>query len=449
MSDLSWNAARDQVVHHLQNLVRIKSINPPGNEIGVANYLAEVLRGEGYDPVVIESAPGRGNVVARYRGDGSLPPLLLFGHTDVVPVEPEHWTHDPFGGELVDGYVWGRGALDMKGMVAMELVTMLLLKRQAVPLMRDVIFAATADEEDMGKYGISWLVQNQPDLVRAEYGLSEFGGYPLYLDGRRFYPCQVAEKGVCWLRARVHGQPGHGSQPHADNAVVKLSRALARMGSQRLPLHVTPVVREFIETIAETIGGARGLALRGLLNPLTHNAVLDQLTATDEELGNNLHAMLHNTVSPTGLRAGQRPNVIPSEAEAVLDGRVLPGFSSQEFMAEVSAVLGPEVELEIIQESRPLEMPSNTPLFEAMRAGLCRHDPEAIVLPYMLLGATDAKFTAKLGITSYGFSPLRLPPDLQFMRLAHGHDERVPVDALGFGVQVLYEVVRDFCSTAL
>ncbi len=446
MSNLSWDAVRDEVVRHLQNLIRIDSTNPPGNETAVANYLAQALRGEGYEPVVVESAPGRGNMVARYQGDGSLPPLLLFGHTDVVPVEPELWKHAPFGGELVDGCVWGRGALDMKGMVAMELVVMLLLKRQARALKRDVIFAATADEENMGRYGIGWLAQYHPHLVQAEYGLSEFGGYPLYLDGYRFYPCQAAEKGVCWLRARARGRPGHGSQPHADNAIVHLARALDRLGSQRLPLQITPIARQFVERIAQTIGGARGQALLGLLDPRTHDALLDQLMASDEPLGGSLHAMLHNTVSPTGLLAGQRPNVIPSMAEAVLDGRLVPGCSTQEFINQVSAVLGPEVELEIIHESLPLEMPTDTALFEAMQAGLRRYDPEAIALPYMLLGATDAKFTSKLGTISYGFSPLRLPPDFHFMQLAHGHNERVPVDALDFGIKVLYQVVCDFCQ---
>lgn len=446
MPNPNWNAVRDEVVHHLQNLIRINTVNPPGNETAVANYLAQVLRSEGYEPLVLESAPGRGNLIARYSGDGSLPPLLLFGHTDVVPAEAEHWRHDPFGGELADGCIWGRGALDMKGMVAMELVTMLLLQRQAVRLKRDVIFAATADEENMGRYGLGWLVQNHPDLVRAEYGLSEFGGYTLELAGRRFYPCQAAEKGVCWFKARARGSPGHGSQPHADNAVVKLARALDRMARRRLPLHVTPVVREFIETIAHTLGGARSLVLRALLNPATHNIALNQLMSVNQQLSRALDAMLHNTVSPTGLQAGQRPNVIPSTSEAMLDGRILPGLSAQDLLDQVAAVMGPEIELEILHQSPPLEMPVNTPLFDAMRAALRRYDPQAIVLPYMLLGATDAKFTASLGVVSYGFSPLRLPPDLDLMQLAHGHNERVPVEALEFGVQVLYTLVHDFCQ---
>jgi len=451
MSELAWDAIRNQVVTHLQNLIRINSSNPPGNEIAVANYLADVLRDEGYEPVVIESAPGRGNMVARYNTPpgserGKQAPLLLFGHIDVVPAEAEHWTHDPFGGVLADGCVWGRGALDMKSMVAMELVVMLLLKRHAVHLNRDVIFAATADEEDSGRYGMGWLIKNRPDLVRAEYGLSEFGGFSLYIDGRRFYPCQVAEKGVCWLKARVRGRPGHGSQPRSDNAVVSLAQAVARLSEQRLPLHITPVAREFVETVSQTIGGPLGQMLEELLDPRTHAAALDQLMAADAQLGSSMHAMLHHTVCPTGLRAGQRPNVIPSMAEAVLDGRVLPGFSTQDFMAEVSAILGPEVELEIIHASYPLEMPSNTPLYEEIQASLRRHDPEAISVPYMLSGATDAKFTSQLGIISYGFSPLRLPPDLPFMQLAHGHDERVPVSALDFGIQALYEVVCGFCG---
>ncbi|HHH41942.1 MAG TPA: M20/M25/M40 family metallo-hydrolase, partial [Chloroflexi bacterium] len=221
--EINWQEATEEAVRHLQGLIRINTTNPPGNERVAADYLAELLSAEGYDPVVLESAPGRGNVVARYRGSGEAPPLLLLSHLDVVPVEPEHWDHAPFGGEVADGIVWGRGALDMKSIVVMQLMTMLLLKREEVPLKRDVIFAATADEEMGGRYGAGFLVDEHLDLIRAEHALSEFGGFPIDLGGRRIYLCQVAEKGICWVRMRARGRPGHGSTPHRDNAVVKLA----------------------------------------------------------------------------------------------------------------------------------------------------------------------------------------------------------------------------------
>jgi len=437
---------RDEAVRHLQNLVRINTTNPPGNETAAAQYLDGALRAEGYTPLMLESAPGRGDLIARFRGDGSLPPLLLFGHTDVVPAEPEHWTHPPFGGELADGFVWGRGVLDMKAMVTMELMTMLLLARHQARLKRDVIFAATADEEYEGKYGLGWLVREHPDLIRAEWGLSEFGGYSMTVGGRRIYPCQTAEKGVCWLKLIARGKPGHGAVPHDDNAVSKLTRTVDRVAHTRLPLHITPVASRYIRGVARAMGGWQRIALLGLLSPITHDWALRQLETRHQEQARPLAALFHNTATPTQLTAGNAPNVIPSTAEAILDGRLLPGFNRDSFLAELRPLLGPEIAFEVIEYGGPLEMPIDTPLFEAMTAGLRRHDPDAVVLPCMLAGATDAKFAAKLGIKSYGFSPLKLEPGEPFGELIHGHDERVSVNALGFGVQVLYEVVRDFCQ---
>ena len=434
-------------MRHLQNLVRINTTNPPGNETEAARYLDGALRAEGYEPAILESAPGRGNLVARFKGDGSLPPLLLFSHTDVVPVEAEHWTHPPFSGDLAHGCVWGRGTLDMKSMVTMELMTMLLLARGKIPLKRDVIFAATADEEVEGKYGLGWLAREQPDLIRAEWGFSEFGGYSLPVNGRRVYPCQTAEKGVCWLKLRARGKPGHAALPHGDNAVARLAHAVDRLTRRRMPLRVTPTAARYARGMAQVMGGVRGLALQALLNRVTHDRALDWLMAREPEHARSLASMFHNTATPTQLNAGQAPNVIPSTAEAVLDGRLLPGFDRSSFLAELTPLLGPDIEIEVMEYGAPLEMPVDTPLFHAMTAGLRRHDPAAIVLPYLLSGATDAKFAAWLGIKSYGFSPLKLEVGEPFGELIHGHDERVPVRALAFGVQVLYEVVRDFCSS--
>jgi acetylornithine deacetylase/succinyl-diaminopimelate desuccinylase-like protein len=446
VTEFEWTSLHDEAVRHLQNLVRINTTNPPGNETEAARYLEGMLRAEGYEPVILESAPGRGNLVARFKGDGTFPPLLLFSHTDVVPVEAEHWTRPPFSGDLADGCVWGRGTLDMKSMVAMELMTMLLLARHKVPLRRDVIVAATADEEAEGKYGLGWLVREYPDLIRAEWGFSEFGGYSLPVDGHRVYPCQTAEKGVCWLKLRARGKPGHAALPHGDNAVAHLAHALDRLTRRRLPLHITPTAARYVQGMSAVMGGAPGLALRALLNRFTHERALDWLMARELEHARALVGMFHNTATPTQLSAGQAPNVIPSTAEAVLDGRLLPGFDRSSFLAELAPLLGPDIEVQVMEYGAPLETPVDTPLFQAMAAGLGRHDPAAIVLPYMLSGATDAKFAAQLGIKSYGFSPLKLEVGEPFGELIHGHDERVPVRALAFGVQVLYEVVRDFCS---
>ncbi len=443
---LNWDDLAAETVHHLQALIRIPTVNPPGNEKPAAEYLAEVLVTEGYDPVVLESAPGRGNVIARYRGSGEAPPLLLLSHLDVVPVESEKWARDPFGGEMVDGYIWGRGALDMKFATAMQLETMLLLARQKLPLKRDVIFVATADEEADGLYGIGYLVDHHLEKIRAEYALTEFGGFPISLGGKRIYLCQVAEKGICWVRMRARGTPGHGSVPHADNAVVKLAEAVAKLGRATLPFHATDAVAGMVEGMAVALGGLRGAIWRGVLNPALSPFIL-RWVIRDPRQAHYFHALLHNTVSPTVLQAGSKTNVIPSEAEAELDGRILPGQSLDSFLAEVRSVVGDHFEFEPIIVAPPVATDYRTPLFAAMAEGLRRHDPETVaVVPMMVTSGTDAKHLARAGIPCYGFTPVQLPPEMNFMQMIHGHNERIPVDGLAFGVRVLYEVVVEFCQ---
>jgi acetylornithine deacetylase/succinyl-diaminopimelate desuccinylase-like protein len=439
----NWETITTEAVQYLQDLLRIDTTNPPGNELAAAEYLAGVLHAEGYDPIVLEAAPQRGNMIARLKGDGSLPPLLLYTHLDVVPAEPEHWTHPPFAGEVADGFVWGRGALDMKSVAAMQLMTVLLLKRAGMALKRDVIFAATADEEIDSDVGADWLVTQHPDLVRAEYGLSEMGGHTLYLEGKKFYPIMCAEKGTCWIKLRARGKPGHGSLPHADHAVMHLVHALDRVMAHPLPLHFTATASTFVQRLARSVGGTTGLLLSAVLNPLLHDAALKAIP--DRSLADSLHAIFHNTISPNQLRAGYKANVIPSEAEAILDGRMLPGFDPEAFLAEVRPRLGDGLEITIEHTSPPLEVSSETPLFNSIEQQLARSDPGAIVVPYMMTGATDAKLFAKLGTQCYGFAPLKLQPDTPFDGLIHGHDERVSLDAFAFGVKVLFETVRDFC----
>lgn len=443
---IQWTDVTAETIRHLQALIRIPTVNPPGNEKPAADYLAEMLAAERYDPVVLESASGRGNVVARYRGRGETPPLLLLSHLDVVPVEPEKWDHDPFGGEIADGFIWGRGALDMKFATAMQLTVMLMLARERPPLARDVIFAATADEEAGGIYGIGYLIDHHLEKIRAEYALTEFGGFPIDLGGKRIYLCQVAEKGICWVRMRARGTPGHGSVPHRDNAVVKLAEATARLGQTPLPFHRTDAVAGMVEGMAATLGGLRSAVLRGVLHPMLSTFILRRVIRDPQQV-HYFHALLHNTVSPTVLRAGSKTNVIPSEAEAELDGRILPGQNLDSFLAEVRAVVGEDFEFEPIMVAPPVVADHRTPLFAAMAEGLRRHDPEAAaVVPMLVTGGTDAKHLARAGIPCYGFTPVRLPPEMNLMQMIHGHNERIPVDGLAFGVRVLYEVVTDFCA---
>jgi acetylornithine deacetylase/succinyl-diaminopimelate desuccinylase-like protein len=440
-------AVREEAVAYLQALLRIDTTNPPGNERAAADYLSEVLTREGYQPVVLESAPGRGNVVTRYRGQGTRKPLLLLSHLDVVAAEREHWSHDPFGGEVADGCIWGRGALDMKDAVVMQLMTMILLKRQGIPLERDVIFAATADEEAGGQYGAGFMVDRHLDLVQAEYALSEFGGYPIRLGGRRVYLCQVAEKGICWVRMTAHGTPGHASRPHQDNAVVKLSRGIARLSQSHLPFHRTAAASSMILGMGSALGGLAKGALRLLLHPSTSEWARRHLLRAPN-ISSTIFALLHNTVSPTVLRAGEKTNVIPSQAEAELDGRILPGQTAESFLAELRAATGPGFEFQPLLVSLPVETSSDSRLFQCLTEVLERNDPGASVAPMMLIGATDAKHLARVGIPCYGFTPVQLPEEMDIFSLVHGHDERIPVEALSFGVKTMYEAVVDFCGGA-
>jgi acetylornithine deacetylase/succinyl-diaminopimelate desuccinylase-like protein len=448
METPNWPEVSAETIRHLKALLRLDTTNPPGNEILAAEYLAGVLTEAGFEPLVLESAPGRGNVIARLKGTGEAPPLLLYSHTDVVPAEAVHWTHPPFAAEEADGYVWGRGAADMKDTVAEQLMVMLLLKRCGVPLKRDVIFAATADEEIGGQdgYGVSWLVKHHTDLLRAEFGLSEIGGYNLSYAGKQVYLIQVAEKGTCWLKVRVTGKPGHGSIPHDDNAVLHLARALNRLAVEGLPYHLTGAAAGFLEAVGRALGGSpMGPLLRSLNNPVDAERAF-QVELEGHELGPMLYAMLHNTATPTGLKAGVKTNVIPSVAEATLDGRILPGFDTEQFLAELRPVLGEHFEYEIEMASPPLEARHDTALFGVMAQALRRNDPSAqAVVPYMMSGATDAKYLAPLGIPTYGFAPLKLPPDMKLMEMFHAHDERVPIEGLAWGVRVLYEVVEEYC----
>jgi len=427
-------------VRYLQDLLRIDTTNPPGGETAAAEYLAGVLRREGYEPVVLESAPGRGNVVARYRGTGELPPLLLYGHLDVVTAEADRWTHGPFSGVVADGCVWGRGALDMKSMVAQELMVMLLLMRRGVRPARDIIFAATADEEAGGHAGIGYLVDYHPDLIRAEYALSEGGGMTMYFAGRPFYDVRTAEKGYCRFHLRAHGSPGHGSVPRPESAIAVLAEAVVRLTSTPLPFRATPTLTALFAALGETFG-----LPRQQWAPTEAN-VRSMLDLLPPSLVHYLNAITRDTAVPTGLRAGTRINVVPSEAEAWVDGRYLPGQTAEGFLEEVRQVIGDACEIDHVDISLPLEDPAAGPLYNRIVAVMRRHTPEAPVLPFLLSGATDAKHVSRLGARCLGFSPVRVSADFPAEQLVHGHDERIPVDGYLWGLQVLHDIVGEFCG---
>jgi acetylornithine deacetylase/succinyl-diaminopimelate desuccinylase-like protein len=440
---INWQEVGEETIARVRDLLRLDTRNPPGNEIRAAEYLRDLFEAEGISGEIVGPNRDRGTFIARLKGDGSAPPLLLMSHTDVVAVEPEKWTHDPFSGDIAGGFIYGRGALDMKQMVTMEAITMLLLKRSGVRLKRDVIYMAAADEECGGHFGAGWVVKHRPELIQAEYALNEGGGSGQVINGRCYYPVQTAEKGTVRFRIRTHGRPGHGSVPHNENAILKLATILAKFTPNLLPVHFTATLRGYIAGIAATQPADVAQALHAvLIDEATADAAIDRLPV-EETLKPRIHAMLRNTVTPTVLKAGSQINVIPSEAEALVDGRHLPGWTPEMFLEELRPVVGNEADIEFIDPSTPLEAELQSPLFDTIKAVLKEHDPEATAIPFLLTGGTDAKAVTRLGTKVYGFVPGLYAGEGEGRRV-HCHDERVSLRSLQWGVRVLYEVVERF-----
>lgn len=429
-----------EAITHLRNLLRLNTTNPPGNEIAAVKYIAGVLMAEGIPSYIFEPAPGRANLVATLKGNGSRKPLLLNAHLDVVPAEEKHWKYPPFSGELAEGCVWGRGAIDMKQTAVMSMMMLIRAKREKISLNRDLIFCAVADEEEGCRYGSRWLVENRADLIQAEYGLNEVGGFSLYVDKHVFYPVGVAEKGVCWFAVHASGEPGHGSLPHSHQAVLKLAEGVTKLSNFSLPPHPHPLVRGFIGALAKSQGLLRGSVLKMLTVPRVGDFILKHLIRDPKQQA-NFHAQLHNTVSPTVLRAGSKINVIPSGAEVTVDGRILPGQTIENFLEEVKKVLGPDLEIKPLYSWTPTEHDYKNDFFTLLKKSLIAHDPEAIPVPYLMPGFSDSAHYARLGIKVYGFSPVRLDRGMNFSELFHGHNERIPVEGFKFGLNVMWDVV--------
>ena len=422
--------AQDEVAAICRDLIRIDTSNPgdhsgPG-ERQAAEHVAALLADVGLEPSVLESHPRRTSVVARLAGhDPARPALLVHGHLDVVPASAPDWRHDPFAGEVADGCIWGRGAIDMKDMDAMILAVVRQRLREGRPPARDVVLAFTADEEAGGTWGARWLVDNHPGLFEGvTEAVGEVGGFSVTLGRQRLYLLQTAEKGLAWMRLTARGTAGHGSMIQRDNAVTELAEAIGRLGRHEWPVRLLPSVRAFLEGAAEALGVE--------FMPNDPELSLGKLGSISRIIG----ATLRNTANPTVLSAGYKVNVVPQTATAEVDGRFLPGYE-QEFYAELDRVLGPGVTRELIHGDIAVETTPDGALYEAMTSALTAEDPQARVIPYCLSAGTDAKSFSRLGMRCFGFAPLRLPPDLDFSGMFHGIDERVPVDALRFGTRVL------------
>jgi acetylornithine deacetylase/succinyl-diaminopimelate desuccinylase-like protein len=426
-----------ETVEICRNLIRIDTSNygsgDAKGERRAAEYVAGLIEEVGVSTTVLESAPGRANVFARIEGtDPSADALLVHGHLDVVPAIAADWSVDPFGGEIRDGMIWGRGAVDMKDMDAMMISVLRHMVRTGDRPRRDIVFGFFADEEAGMVYGSHWIAEHHRGLFDGVTdAISEVGGYSATIGGRRAYLLQTAEKGLMWLRLNAQGTAGHGSQINDDNPVTRLSRALANIGEHQWPIELTKTTRAFLDSVTELTGVE--------FDPQNPQRLLTELGSVARFVG----ATLQTTANPTMLEAGYKVNVIPGSAQAGLDVRYLPG--QREIVLEKLAELaGDGVSFEFESDDIALEVPFSGTVVDAMVDALHAEDPEAIVLPYMLSGGTDNKSLDPLGITGYGFVPLRLPDELDFPSMFHGVDERVPTDSLEFGSRVLHRLLTQY-----
>lgn len=440
----------DEVKRLLSDLIRIDTTNPPGNEIEAARYLADDLSKEGINCELYESAPKRGSVVTRIEGTGEKPGLLLLSHLDVVAANLDEWSIDPFSGAVKDGFVWGRGALDMKGMTAIEAMALKLLKRNNVKLKGDVILAATADEEKGGSFGVDYLLRKHPEKIHAPYVLNEGGGLAISTQSRNIYVVQTAEKGILWVRIKVKGLPGHGSVPDsADNAILRANKVIEKLGQIRAQPLIVPTVARFLEELAKEDPSLEQPLKHLLAKPELSDQILDELDKIAPNLGKEIRSRIKNTIAPTMIQGGVKENIIPSECEVVFDCRILPGQTSTQMLNQIRDVLGDvdsdKLTLEVLQTQEPSESPIETPLYSVITSTLRDFDLGCGVTPILMTSGTDSRYFRKMGSICYGFHPRR--PEALYGKIItreHGIDERISIKDLVFGTSVLYETIKRF-----
>ncbi|MGV7223306.1 MAG: M20/M25/M40 family metallo-hydrolase [Nitrospinales bacterium] len=430
----------ERPVELLQNLIRIDTTNPPGNETPCITYINELLKEAGFDTAFFAKDKDRPNLIARLKGQGKAAPFMLYGHADVVSTAKQAWTYPPFEAKIVDGFIWGRGALDMKGGIAMMLAAVLRAKAEGLAPSGDIVLVILCDEEAGSEYGAKYLVENHSDqFAEIRYAIGEFGGYTAHVGTKKFYPIQIAEKQVCWIKATIHGPGGHGARPMRGGAMSKLADLLQQLEKHRLPVHITPVPRQMIEIVASNLSFLKGLIFRQLLNPFLTNSILKLIG----DVSQYFDPLLHNTINATIVRGGKKINVIPSEVSVELDGRLLPGFSSEDMLTELQQVIGKEVELELLRyEPNPAE--PDMGLFNTLAGILREADPDGIPMPMMLPAFTDARVFSRLGIQTYGFTPMKLPVGFNFFEVIHAADERIPVEAMDFGAKAIYKLLKQY-----
>jgi acetylornithine deacetylase/succinyl-diaminopimelate desuccinylase-like protein len=435
MAVIDWKAATAEAARYLSDLVRFDTTNPPGNEIECARYLADLLAREGIEPLVLESAPGRGNVIGRLRGDGSKKPLLLMSHLDVIYADAARWKVPPFSGEIRDGVIWGRGTLDTKGLGVMHLMAMFLLKRAGARLKRDIIFMANADEETGGKWGAEWVAENHLDKIEAEFALNE-GGFGMLFKDRVMFLCSNAEKGLTWAKLTAKGTPGHGSLPHSDNAVLHMTRAIDNITRYQQPIVITETFNRFARSLSKV--DSRGHLLK-LLKVSGIGRFLLPLIKDDR-----VRVMVQSTITPTVIKGGVKVNVIPDHCELMLDCRILPGVTRESLEQVICSLIGHDrIKLEFVVFNEATESPVETELFSIIRQAVAQARPDSVVSPFMMPGGTDSRFLRRKGIPAYGFNPVIL--DREELATVHADNEKLSLDNLTLGMQVMREIVEKCC----
>jgi acetylornithine deacetylase/succinyl-diaminopimelate desuccinylase-like protein len=438
---MDWDQLLKEASHYLQEYIRINTVNPPGNEIDGVRFFKKIFDAEGIPCQVFEPSPCRGSLLATLKGNGKKRPVLLLNHIDVVPVEKGRWTFDPFAGIIQEGYLYGRGALDNKSMGIIEMMVLLILKREGVSLERDILFFAGADEETGGKWGIQWAIENISSLMNSEYALNE-GGYIILNEtgAPDRYEISNGQKMMFQLRLKAKGTSGHGSMPHSDNPNVKLVHGLEAVTKWETPFNILPMVKEYFFKMAPKQPPDERIFFEDIEKGLSNPSFVVKLTSNPI-----YNAMIRDTISLTILQAGSKANVIPSESHATLDCRLIPESSKEIFLKEIKNRLGNDIEVEGELEGRSFHpSPFNTDLFQAIQKFAAKNDPDCPVVPYLLPGATDSRFLREKGITTYDFCPFRLT-EKEMMRV-HGNDERIAIENLRFGMRAVFEILKEVAT---
>ncbi len=452
---MSPNILRDieeEITSLLSDLIRINTTNPPGNETQAATYIAEYLAKEGFKTEIIESSPGRGNAITRLKGSGEKPSILLLSHLDVVAANPKEWTIDPFTGTIKDGYVYGRGAYDMKCMTAIEIMVLKLLKRNHVKLKGDVVLAATADEEKGGEEGAGYLLRNHKEKLLCPYVINEGGGLAFPSKNGYVFPVQTAEKGILWLRIKAKGTPGHGSTPNtADNAVMRMNKVIDILGNYKAETIYVPTLKQFLAEMGKHDYEINEIFSRLLANPLESEQILDELAKKDRALAEEIRPRTKMTIAPTMIQGGVKENIIPSDCEAVFDCRILPGQDVNKTFDLIKDLLKDvgleKLSFEFIQKHDGSESTTETPLYSTIKSVLREFEPKCGITPTLTTGGTDSRFFREAGSICYGYQPM-IPdePNDQLEKRMHGIDERITIENLVYGTSILYETVKRFMS---